>query len=242
MPLNFYITHSLAQIKPAPSCSFQSGIQVLVKAKFTSWYIPSSWTCSTNCRPRKKCLRTIDDHTSVNPFHFCSAAVSTPSNKTNTADAFWSALIKGYVTSAAIVTDTLHHSVTTTQHSGTDCWNNLSHGDTSTKIGTQVLQNLLSHKSTLANFKNKMAAIFQDGRHSFQYETVFALNIVKVKTFSWSVHQNICFLTWGIEFCNQNFNIIKRYSDMMTIIWTGTVSVTLPNGCGISICCDRSTI
>ncbi len=87
-----------------------------------------------------------------------------------------------------------------------------------------------------------MAAIFQDGRHSFQYETVFALNIVKVMTLSWSVHQNTCFLTRGIEFCNQNFNTIKRYSDMMTIIWTGTVSVTLPNGCGISKCCDRSTI
>ena len=112
-------------------------------------------------------------------------------------------------------------------HSGADCWNNLSLGDTSTKIGTQVLQNSLFQKSTLANVKKEMAAIFQDGRRSYQYETVFALNIVKVMTFWWSVHQNVCSLTWGIEFCNQNVNVIKRYSDMMTVIWTSTFSVKL---------------
>ncbi len=80
---------------------------------------------------------------------------------------------------------------------------NLSHGDTSIKISTHVLQYLLSSKSTLANFKNKMGAIFQDGRYPLQYETVFPLNIVKLMTVSLSLQQKMCVLTQRIEFCDQ---------------------------------------
>ncbi len=61
------------------------------------------------------------------------------------------------------------------------------------KLGHRCFKTSSLRKTTLVNFKNKISAIFQDGRHSFQYETVFAPNIVKVMTFAWSVHQNVCF-------------------------------------------------
>ena len=53
---------------------------------------------------------------------------------------------------------------------------NLSVDGTSSKFGIHVLQDPFSQKSTLPTLKNKMAAIFQDGRHLKWFESVFELN------------------------------------------------------------------
>ena len=52
-------------------------------------------------------------------------------------------------------------------------WNNLSLGGTSIKFDINVLQDIFSQKSKLSTSKNKMAAIFQDGRYLKLYESVW---------------------------------------------------------------------
>ena len=63
---------------------------------------------------------------------------------------------------------------------------NRANDDTSIKFGTIVLNRILIKYARLANWKSKMAAIFQDGRQNGHLKLMFPLKMLLVVQFAWS--------------------------------------------------------